>query len=244
MRERAQGSGPAGAPGKSGGTLLSYHRYYAAGFVSMAEATQTPTGVVEAYEKLAREVLERPESIPSAIHNLLLKLAETHPGAVYWIIRKFYQEYLRLYVSDTGYIGIADRYEPDLMYPGDIAIYMVPESPQEGDVVQITFTAKDEVSVYVIHGRVLRCNEDRSIQIEDTSTGEDYRVVEWNILGKLVKVIPFGSDEWQELFQASSVPKEWVAASVEGNITSLQKSDISGKDEVISELRGRLAKLV
>ncbi|MCK9278009.1 MAG: hypothetical protein M0P22_07990 [Methanoculleus sp.] len=210
----------------------------------MAEATQTETGVVEAYERLAREVLERPESIPSAIHNLLLKLAETHPGAVYWIVRKFYQEYLRLYVSDTGYIGIADRYEPDLMYPGDITLYMVPESPEEGDVVQITFTDKDEVSVYVIHGRVLRCNEDRSIQVEDTSTGEDYRVVEWNILGKLVKVIPFGSDEWQELFPASGVPNAWLATSVEENIRSIQESDVPGKDEAISELKSRLAKLV
>ncbi|HOI57921.1 MULTISPECIES: hypothetical protein [unclassified Methanoculleus] len=206
----------------------------------MAEIMQTDAGVVEAYERLAREVLERPESIPSAIHNLLLKLAETHPGAVYWIVRKFYQEYLRLYVSDTGYIGIADRYEPDLMYPGDIVLYMVPESPQPGDVVQISFTDKNEVSVYVIHGRVIGCNEDRSIQVADTSTGEDYKVVDWNILGKLVKVIPFGSDEWQELFPASGVPNDWLATSIEENISSLQESDLPGKDEAIAELKRRL----
>jgi hypothetical protein len=210
----------------------------------MAEATQAEAGVVEAYEKLAREVLNRPESIPSAIHNLLLKLAETHPGAVYWIVRKFYQEYLRLYVSDTGYIGIVDRYEPDLMYPGDIALYMVPESPQEGDVVQISFTDKDEVSVYVIHARVVRCNEDRSIQVADTSTGEEYKVVDWNILGKLVKVIPFGSDEWQELFSASGVPKDWVATSVEENIRTVQESEVPGKDEALAELKRRLEQLV
>jgi hypothetical protein len=210
----------------------------------MAEATQTEAGVVEAYEKLAREVLNRPESIPSAIHNLLLKLAETHPGAVYWIVRKFYQEYLRLYVSDTGYIGVVDRYEPDLMYPGDIALYMVPESPQEGDVIQISFTDKDEVSVYVIHGRVIRCNEDRSIQVADTSTGEEYKVVDWNILGKLVKVIPFGSDEWQELFSASGVPKDWVATSIEENIQTVQGSEIPGKDEALAELKRRLEQLV
>ncbi len=210
----------------------------------MADATQTEVGVVEAYEKLAREVLNRPESIPSAIHNLLLKLAETHPGAVYWIVRKFYQEYLRLYVSDTGYIGIADRYEPDLMYPGDIALYMVPESPKEGDVVQISFTDRDEVSIYVIHGRVVRCNEDRSIQVADTSTGEEYKVVDWNILGKLVKVIPFGTDEWQELFTASGVPTDWIATSIEENIRSVQESDVSGKDEAIAELKRRLEGLV
>jgi len=233
-----------GAPQMTGGTLLFYHRYYAPGLLIMAEATQTEAGVVEAYERLAREVLERPESIPSAIHNLLLKLAETHPGAVYWIVRKFYQEYLRLYVSDTGYIGIADRYEPDLMYPGDIVLYMVPESPQPGDVVQISFTDKDEVSVYVIHGRVIGCNEDRSIQVADTSTGEEYKVVDWNILGKLVKVIPFGSDEWQELFSVSSVPNEWLTTSIEENIGSLQESDVPGKDEAIAELKRRLKNLV
>ncbi|MDN7012234.1 hypothetical protein FGW20_04100 [Methanoculleus sp. FWC-SCC3] len=210
----------------------------------MAEATQTEAGVVEAYERLARQVLDRPESIPSSIHNLLLKLAETHPGAVYWIVRKFYQEYLRLYVSDTGYIGIADRYEPELMYPGDIVLYMVPESPQPGDVVQISFTDKDDVSVYVIHARVVGCNDDRSVQVADTSTGEEYRVVDWNILGKLVRVIPFGSGEWQELFAASGVPKEWMATSVEENIRSVQDSDVSGKDEAITELKRRLADLV
>ena len=210
----------------------------------MAEATQEVAGVVEAYEDLARRVLDRPESIPSAIHNLLLKLAETHPGAVYWIIRKFYQEYLRLYVSDTGYIGIADRYEPELMYPGDIVIYMIPESPQPDDIVQISFTDRSEVSVYVIHARVIRCNEDRSIQVEDTGTGEDYRVVDWNILGKLTRVIPFGSEEWQELFTASGVPAGWVATSIEENIRSLQDSDVSGKDEAIAELKRRLGDLV
>ncbi|MDV2481774.1 hypothetical protein F8E02_07085 [Methanoculleus sp. Wushi-C6] len=210
----------------------------------MAEATQTEAGVVEAYERLAREVQSRPESIPSAIHNLLLKLAETHPGAVYWIVRKFYQEYLRLYVSDTGYIGIADRYEPDLMYPGDIALYMVPESPKEGDVVQISFTDKDEVSVYVIHGRVVRYNEDQSIQVADTSTGEEYKVVGWNILGTLVKVIPFGSDAWQELFPASGVPKDWVATSIEENIRSVRESEVPGKDEAVAELKRRLEQLV
>lgn len=210
----------------------------------MAGATQTEAGVVEAYENLAREILNRPESIPSAIHNLLLKLAETHPGAVYWIVRKFYQEYLRLYVSDTGYIGIADRYEPDLMHPGDIVLYMVPESPKEGDVVQISFTDKDEVSVYVIHARVIGCNEDRTIQVADTSTGEEYKVVDWNILGKLVKVIPFGTDEWQELFTASGVPKDWLATSIEENIGSLQESDVPGRDDAIADLKSRLAKLV
>jgi hypothetical protein len=209
----------------------------------MAEIRQTDAGIIEAYERLAREVLDRPESIPSAIHNLLLKLSETHPGAVYWIVRKFCQEYLRLYVADTGYIGIADRYEPDLMYPGDMVIYMVPETPQKGDVVQITFTDKSEVSVYVIHGRVIRWNRDRSIEIEDTSTGETYRVVEWNILGKVVKVIPFGSDEWEYLFSVSGVPKEWIATSVEKNITSLQESDLPGKDAALSELKTRLAKV-
>lgn len=235
---------PGDIPGKHGGTLLSYHLYHAPGFVRMAEAKQEVAGVVEAYENLARQVLDRPESIPSAIHNLLLKLAEMHPGAVYWIIRKFYQEYLRLYVSDTGYIGIADRYEPELMYPGDIVLYMIPESPQPDDVVQISFTDKDEVSVYVIHARVIRCNDDRSIQVADTSTGEEYRVVDWNILGKLAKVIPFGSAEWQELFAASGVPREWLATSVEENIRSLQDSDVRGKDGAITELKRRLGDLV
>ena len=210
----------------------------------MTEATQMEAGDVEAYERLSREVLNRPERIPSAIHNLLLKLAAPHPGAVYWIVRMLYQEYLRLYVSDTGYIGIVDRYEPDLMYPGDIALYMVPESPQPGDVVQISFTDKNEVSVYVIHGRVLRCNDDRSIQVADTSTGEDYKVVDWNILGKLVKVIPFGADEWQELFSAAGVPKEWLTTSIEENINSLQNSDVRGRDEAIAELKRRLAVLM
>ncbi|NLA99876.1 MAG: hypothetical protein GX837_02765 [Methanomicrobiales archaeon] len=210
----------------------------------MAEATQEVAGVVEAYEDLARRVLDRPESIPSAIHNLLLKLAETHPGAVYWVIRKFYQEYLRLYVSDTGYIGIADRYEPGLMYPGDIVIYMIPESPQPGDIVQISFTDRNEVSVYVIHARIIQCNDDRSIQVEDTSTGEDYQVVEWNILGKLARVIPFGSEEWQELFTASGVPVGWVATSVEENIRTLQDLDVSRRDEAIAELKRRLGDLV
>ena len=126
------------------------------------------------------------------------------------------------------------------MYPGDIVLYMVPESPQPGDVVQISFTDKNEVSVYVIHGRVIGCNEDRSIQVADTSTGEDYKVVDWNILGKLVKVIPFGSAEWQELFPASGVPNDWLATSIEENISSLQESDLPGKDEAIAELKRRL----
>ena len=75
-------------------------------------------------------------------------------------------------------------------------------------------------------------------------SGEEYRVVDWNILGKLVRVIPFGSSEWQELFTASGVPKEWVATSVEENIRSVQDSDVAGKDETIAELKRRLKDLV
>jgi hypothetical protein len=210
----------------------------------MAEATQTQAGVVAAYEKIAQEILDRPESVPSAIHNLLLKLAETHPGAVYWIVRKFYQEYLRLYVSDTGYIGIADRYEPGVMFPGDIALYMLPESLKSGDVVQVTFTDKNDVSVYVVHGRVSDFNQDGSVKVEDIRTGEEYSVVEWNILGRLIKTVSFGSDEWEELFSVSSVPKDWIATSIEENIDSIRRSEIPEKEAVLSELKNRLAQLV
>ena len=59
-----------------------------------------------------------------------------------------------------------------------------------------------------------------------------------------MKVIPFGSDEWQELFPVSGVPNEWLATSVEENIGSLQESDIPGKDEAIAELKSRLKNLV
>jgi len=200
--------------------------------------------MVEEYEKIAKMILERPENIPNSLHNVLLKLAETHPGAVYWIVRKFYQEYLRLYVSDTGYIGFADRYVPDIMYPGDIALYMIAEHLNPGDVVQITFTDREEVSIFAIHGRVHSFNPDGSIEIKDIRTNEQYTVVTWNLLGKLVKVIPFGSADWNELFGASVVSRDWIATVVEETIESEKKAGRDDADPVLQELKSRLSQVV
>ncbi|MDN7025743.1 hypothetical protein FGU65_12775 [Methanoculleus sp. FWC-SCC1] len=210
----------------------------------MEQAQVTQADIAREYDAIARQILERPESVPSAIHNVLLRLAETHPGAVYWIVRKFFQEYLKLYVSDTGYIGMVDRYVPGVAYPGDMAMYTLPENLKEGDLVQVIFTDKDEMRVYIVHGRVQAFNDDGSVDVEDIRSGEVYAVVPWNLLGKLAKVVPFRSDEWNEVFSASSVPQDWVATVIEENIASIRDSGLEGADTAVSEMQRRLATLV
>jgi hypothetical protein len=203
-----------------------------------------PEDMVAAYEKIAQEILERPESFPNSLHNILLKLAETHPGAVYWVVRKFFTEYLRLHVSDTGYIGIADRFLPDIMYPGDVAIYMTPENLKPGDVVQVTFTDKEEVSIFVVHARVETVKGNNAVEVRDIRTGEQYSVVAWNLLGKLVKVIPFNTEEWKELYVASGVEGDWIATRIQENIQSIKDSEREDKGQILEELKGRLSQLV
>ncbi len=210
----------------------------------MEQAKVTHSDVVEAYDRIAREILGRPESAPNAIHNTLLKLAETHPGTVYWITRKFFQEYLKLYVADTGYIGIADRYVPGMLYPGDLVFYMLPENLQEGDIVQVIFTDQDEMRVYVVHGKVLSLREDGSVEVADIKSGDAYTVVPWNLLGKLARVVPFRSDEWNDLFPKAGVPEDWITTAVEETIRSVQDSGMEDTEAVMSELKSRLADLV
>ncbi len=210
----------------------------------MEQAQVTQGDIAREYDAIAREILDRPESVPSAIHNVLLRLAETHPGAVYWIVRKFFQEYLKLYVSDTGYIGMVDRYVPGVAYPGDMAFYTLPENLEEGDGVQVIFTEKGEMRVYIVHGTVQAFNDNGSIEVEDIRSGEVYTVVPWNLLGKLVKVVPFRSDEWNEIFPETSVPQDWVATVIEESIKNVGDSELEDADAVVDELKRRLSTLM
>lgn len=210
----------------------------------MEQAKVAHSDIVEAYDTIARDILGRPESVPSAIHNILLKLAETHPGAVYWITRKFSQEYLKLYVADMGYIGIADRYVPGILYPGDIAFYVLSENLSEGDIVQVIFTDKDEMRVFVVHGKVSSLQEDGSVEVEDIKSGEAYTVVPWNLLGKVARVVPFRSEEWNDLFPQTGVPEDWITTALEETIRNVQDSGMPDAEAVVNELKSRLRELV
>ena len=92
------------------------------------------------FSKRTSEILAASESVFDSILNVLIKLAEKYPGAVYWICRKFSQEYHKIYIADSGHIGISERFLPGIMYPGDVVIYATPKKLKTGDVIQIIFT--------------------------------------------------------------------------------------------------------
>ena len=195
------------------------------------------------FSKIANEILAASESVPDSIHNILIKLAEKYPGAVYWICRKFLQEYHRLYIVDSGHIGISDRFLADIMYPGDIVIYTTPEKLKTGDIIQIIFTDENDEDVSVVHGKISTFDTDGSVEVEDITSGEKYKIGKWNVLGKLVKVIPFGSPEWNEIFSNCGDNEKWLKETIEEIIKVIKKSDLRDKNKVITELESRLSKL-
>jgi len=143
------------------------------------------------FSKITNEILAASESVSDSIFNILIKLAEKYPGAVYWICKKFLQEYQRFYIVDSGYIGISDRFLTDIMYPGDIVVYTAPEKLKTGDLIQIIFTDEKNVNVSIVHGKISTFNTDGSVEVEDITSGEKYKIGKWNILGKVIKIILF-----------------------------------------------------
>jgi hypothetical protein len=162
---------------------------------------------------------------------------------VYWICRKFLQEYQRFYIVDSGHIGISDRFLADIMYPGDVVIYTTPEQLKTGDVIQIIFTDEKDENVSIVHGKISTFNTYGSVEVEEITSDEKYKIGKWNILGKLVKVIPFGSPKWKEIFSNCGDNEKWFKETMEEMIKMIKKSDLKDKNKVIKELESRLSEL-
>lgn len=195
------------------------------------------------FSKIADQILAASESITDSILNTLIKLAERYPGAVYWICRKFLQEYQRFYITDSGYIGISDRFLPNIMYPGDIVVYSTPEKLKTGDIIQIIFTDEKDEKVSIVHGKISSFNTDGSVEVEDLTSGEKYIVGKWNILGKLIRTISFGTPEWKEIFFNCGDNEKWLKETIEEIVKEIKKSDLKDKNKIIKELEDRLSKL-
>ena len=162
---------------------------------------------------------------------------------MYWVCKKFLQEYQRFLIVDSGYIGISDRWLKDIMYPGDLLVFSLPEKTKTGDIIQIIFTDDKEEKVNITHGKVSSFNANGEISVEDIPSGEEYTLEKWNFLGKLVKVISFDSKEWKEIFPHLGVGTKWLEEVLQEIINELKESDLKEKDKIIKELENRLSNL-
>ena len=81
------------------------------------------------------------------------------------------------------------------------------------------------------------------IKVEDITTGEEYPIGKWDILGKLVKVIRFDSVEWKEMFPHCGDNRKWLKETIKDHIEIIKNSDLKDKDEIVKELENRLSKI-
>ncbi len=101
---------------------------------------------------------------------------------------------------NSGHIGLCDMWLKDLAFPGDIILYSVPSRLKPDDIIQYLAVNAENNRTIVVHARVVKLLEKNLVKVKDIFTEEEKTIPQFHIIGKIVKVIPFGSDQWNELY--------------------------------------------
>ena len=199
------------------------------------------------HEKIT-EIAKKLE-LETEIMEKLSKYHEENYEVLYFALRKFMSNYLNIYFNDSGYIGIADENYEDLFYWGDMSIHSSDDNLKIGDILHLYQYSSDGEGVYSFHGKVKSFTENGDIRIQHSEDEEIVEISSFMILGKLIKVISFEEDGWEELlckFIDNHELLELLKEGIEESI-NLYKSDINvsekNKMKTISELEKRLVKL-
>ena len=207
-------------------------------------STEPLTETQKIGERVSNEILSSKDPL-NALYNTLIYLNKKDPFLAYLITRRFSQDVMNLYISDLGYMGLAERALPTVpLFHGDIVMYGASTKLSTGDIAEMLFrNTENNNSIEIRHGIIGNFTNNGLIELKDTSTDFKYVVQRWQILGKIIKVIKFNTPEWKEIFEKLSVDKSSLIELIKGAIPVIEKSKMKYKEEIIKELKARLSTL-
>lgn len=200
-------------------------------------------------KKINHNEIEKKSELETEIMEKLSKYYESNTNVLYYSLRKFMSNYLNIYFSDSGYIGIAEENYEDLFYWGDILIHSSDDNLKIGDILHLYQYSSDGDGVYTFHCKVKSFTKNGEIRIQLSGDDEIVEISSFMIIGKLIKVISFEEDGWEDLFKEFIENHEFLNLLNEGIEESIElcksNSDISEKFkiETVTELENRHTKL-
>ncbi|RLI72837.1 hypothetical protein DRO97_08515 [Archaeoglobales archaeon] len=61
---------------------------------------------------------------------------------------------------------------------------------------------EENKGISILHGKVVSFTPEGRIRVEILVSGESYTITKWDIIGKVAKIIHFGSKDWEEIIIA------------------------------------------
>jgi hypothetical protein len=182
------------------------------------------------------------KNVGAVLAEVLKRVAASDRSYVYWTCKKYLQEDYGLLIADSGYVGISDRYIPNLMYPGDIIIYAVVDMLKTGDYVQaLQLTEVKDLAIE--HIKVTKVSIiDGAVNVEDPISGSLYTLAKHNVIGKVVKVITAFSQDWENIFYEFK-DRKWLLKTLKKNLDLYKSTGYSNQRQIVSEIERRMSKL-
>ena len=182
------------------------------------------------------------KNVGAILAEVLKRVAASDRSYVYWTCKKYLQEDYGLLIADSGYVGISDRYIPNLMYPGDIIIYSVVDMLKTDDYVQ-TLQLTDVKDLAIEHVKVTKISIiDGAVNVEDPISGSSYTLAKHNVLGKVVKLITAFSQDWENIFYEFK-DRKWLLKTLKKNFDLYKSTGYSNQRQILSEIERRMSKL-
>ena len=161
-------------------------------FEDMADEVPTKGAV---YTEIAKQIREISPDVVESLKRVFLELSKTDRWHTYLAAKKFV-ETSGFLIADSGYVGIGYQFVFDRIAPCDIVLYGTTESVKSGDIV--LFFQVIEHGFKLNHYKIQRVYRDGRIDIEDEYK-KQFTVPLACIIGKVLKVIPFGEPDWHEM---------------------------------------------
>jgi hypothetical protein len=182
------------------------------------------------------------KNVGAILAEVLKRVAASDRSYVYWTCKKYLQEDYGLLIADSGYVGLSDRYIPNLMYPGDIIIYAVVDMLKTGDYVQV-LQLTDVKDLAIEHVKVTKVSIiDGAVNVEDQISGSSYTLAKQNVLGKVVKIITAFSEDWENIFYEFK-DRKWLLKTLKKNLELYKSTGYSNQRQIIGEIEKRMSKL-
>jgi len=154
----------------------------------------------EKYPKIVKDIISSSNNLEFSIINVLHLLSRDKPDEVYRACKIFLNAIGDYYIVNSGHIGLCDMWLKDLAFPGDIILYSVPSRLKPDDIIQYLAVNAENNRTIVVHAKVVKMLEKNLVKVRDIFTEEEKIIPQLHIIGKIVKIIPFGSDQWNELY--------------------------------------------